>query len=57
VFIPYQAPHKSHRTLEGFVSSATPKKCSKRHKNGSNSTFATFSFWLNVVAIVTVAIA
>jgi hypothetical protein len=43
--------------LQGFVSNATPKKCSKRHKNGINSTFATFLFWLNIVALVTVAIA
>jgi hypothetical protein len=45
------------RSLQGFVSNATPKKCSRRHKNGRNSTFATFFFWLNVVALVTVAIA
>jgi hypothetical protein len=33
-------------SLHGFVSNATPKKCCKRHKNGSNSNFATNFFWV-----------
>jgi hypothetical protein len=49
-------PHRVY-TLQGFVSKSTPKKCCNRPKNGSNSTFATFFFWLKVVALVTVAIA
>jgi len=43
--------------LQDFRSNAMPKKCSKRPKNGSNCTFATIVFWLNVVALVRVAIA
>jgi hypothetical protein len=43
-------------TLQGFVSNSMLQKCCKGHKNGSNSTFATFVFWLKVVALVAVAI-
>jgi hypothetical protein len=43
--------------LEHFRSNATPRKCCKRPKNGSNNTFATIIFQLNVVALVSVAIA
>jgi hypothetical protein len=41
---------------EDFRSNATPNKCCERPKNGSNSIFATIFVWLNVVALVTVAI-
>jgi hypothetical protein len=44
------------QALQGFVSNSTLQKCCKGHKNGSNSTFATFVFWLKVVALVAVAI-
>jgi len=44
-------------TLQDFWSTTTPTKCSKRPKNGSHSNFATNFFWLNVVALVRVAIA